>query len=343
LVAGEGDDNEPDLFAELRFDDGFVRGASITELSAEARLTRIARIRAEHDRIAASAEAERCSVQRRQRRKRWRIPFVVAAIGVGLALFGCSNFSDGSSPTIAFGPQFFGQDAGGSQVRLAGGQPPAGVGASPTPLGRPAPVVRSSRAYRFMATQPGSAAPVAFDPCRPIHFVVNSRTAVPGADRMLTEAVAQVSNATGLQFVFDGATDEAPTRDRSAYLPDRYPGRWAPVLVGWSDPRENPSLTGDVAGTGGPQWVTLPQGSVSLSGVVTLDGLQFQTILGQPNGFAEGRAVIAHELGHLVGLDHVPDPTQLMDATNNGGVTTYQAGDLSGLAELGRGACFPDL
>jgi hypothetical protein len=337
------DDREPDPFADLTLDDDFVRGASITEQSAETRIARIARIRSEHDQLATSAEAERRAATRPQRRKRRRTRFVVAAVVVALAGFGYWNFTNGNRSITAVGPQLGGEDAAGTEFRLAGGQPPAGVEASPTPLGRPAVVTQPSSAYRFIATQPGSAAPVAFDPCRAIHLVVNSRTAPPGADQMLTEAVDEVSNATGLRFVFDGPTDEVPTTDRVPYLPDRYPGRWAPVLVGWSDPTESPSLTGEVAGTGGPQYVTTPKGSVSLSGIVTLDGPQFQTILGQPNGYANSRAIIAHELGHLVGLAHVPDPTQLMDAENTGGVTSYQAGDLTGLAELGRGACFPDL
>jgi hypothetical protein len=40
-----------------------------------------------------------------------------------------------------------------------------------------------------------------------------------------------------------------------------------------------------------------------------------------------------------VGLDHVDDPAQLMYPTT--GMPTFQAGDLTGLAELGRGDCAP--
>jgi hypothetical protein len=52
--------------------------------------------------------------------------------------------------------------------------------------------------------------------------------------------------------------------------------------------------------------------------------------------------VVLHELGHLVGLDHVRDRGELMFPTAND-VVGYGPGDLQGLAALGRGACFSDV
>ena len=49
--------------------------------------------------------------------------------------------------------------------------------------------------------------------------------------------------------------------------------------------------------------------------------------------------VLQHELAHAVGLDHVSDPTQLMNAfASSTGPTTYGAGDLTGLWQLGAAA-----
>jgi hypothetical protein len=50
-----------------------------------------------------------------------------------------------------------------------------------------------------------------------------------------------------------------------------------------------------------------------------------------------------HELGHLVGLDHVSDDSQLMSPTLSGDLTDYASGDLEGLAVLGQGQCLPDI
>ena len=54
-------------------------------------------------------------------------------------------------------------------------------------------------------------------------------------------------------------------------------------------------------------------------------------------------ASIQHELGHLVGLDHVQDVTQLTNPTLPPGLTDYASGDIQGLAQLGQGGCFPDI
>ena len=50
------------------------------------------------------------------------------------------------------------------------------------------------------------------------------------------------------------------------------------------------------------------------------------------------RAVVMHELGHVLGLDHVDDRDQLM-YDENVGQTELGPGDRAGLAALGAGRC----
>lgn len=45
------------------------------------------------------------------------------------------------------------------------------------------------------------------------------------------------------------------------------------------------------------------------------------------------------ELAHVVGLDHVHAPGELMQPTGDESVTSWGDGDRTGLAALGRGAC----
>ena len=54
---------------------------------------------------------------------------------------------------------------------------------------------------------------------------------------------------------------------------------------------------------------------------------------------AEQLAVLLHELGHVLGLDHVESPGELM-YSDNIGRTTFGPGDLEGLRALGQGPCY---
>lgn len=233
--------------------------------------------------------------------------------------------------------------------RVAGqGLPPAGVGASSQRV-LPAVVGPSgSGGYRFLATQPHGTDPVTYDPCRTIHYVIHQGPAPASALPLVRQAVAAVSRASGLQFVEDGSTSEAPTEKRKAYQPDRYGERWAPVLIAWSDPQESPGLAGPVAGLGGSTpWRDTHGHLTYVTGTVRLDTPALLPATGPALAAGEVhtarvRAVVMHELGHVVGLAHVSDRRQLMFADNTG-QTAFGDGDRRGLALLGRGACIPGL
>jgi hypothetical protein len=221
--------------------------------------------------------------------------------------------------------------------------PPAGVDSADRPLGTP-PSVPDTGGYSLLATQTPGDQVVAYDPCRPIHYVMRPDGAPAGGNQLVEQAVAEISAATGLQFVSDGATTEAPRQDRDPYQPDRYGERWAPVLITWSTPTEYPQLAGEVAGLGGSTSVQVGDHPAAyVTGLIALDTPDLQQTLQHPGGADIVRAVIMHELAHVLGLGHVEDPTHLMYGQNTGHNTALSAGDRAGLAKLGAGPCIPQL
>ena len=180
-----------------------------------------------------------------------------------------------------------------------------------------------------------------------------------------TLVLSHVELADGIDNDGDGATDEAPSAERDSFLPERYGDRWAPVLIAWSNPTESPDLGGggsgdsagstlEILGYAGSSSAGYAEDSdpgaadnagqqIFVSGGLTLDGPDFAELLSERGGYAEARATVMHELGHLVGLDHVSDDSQLMSPTLSVDQTDFANGDLEGLAALGRGQCMADI
>jgi hypothetical protein len=185
--------------------------------------------------------------------------------------------------------------------------------------------------YKFMAVQPGTDdIPVTYQSCQPIKYVVNSTLSVPGGQQFIDEAVGRISAATGLRFVNLGTTNLVPGRGRT-------PG--ATILIAWTTPTQVPELAGDTVGVGGSSSVRFRDSArrFYFSGEISLDTPDLADML-ERNGPASVRAVVMHELGHVMGLDHVQDRHELMNE-HNVGMTDFGPGDLAGLALLGKGGC----
>lgn len=275
-----------------------------------------------------------------RRRRGWRL---VLALLVVVAVVGAITYD--RWPTSAPAPQAAVPSEVPAVVAAPSDFPTAGVGAADEPLGTPPAAPEDPGAFGFIELQADGTTPVAYDPCRPVDVVVNLDGAPEGAQTLVTESLDRLSAATGLQFDYEGTTDEQPTSGRAVFQPDRYGDRWAPVLIGWRTPEQQPALAGQVAGLGGSAWASASaEGTkVYVSGNVTLDGPEFADLVDTDRGTEIARSIVLHELGHVVGLQHVWDADQLMYATTNGTVRDYADGDLAGLAQLGAGECVPEL
>ena len=230
--------------------------------------------------------------------------------------------------------------------------PVVGIAATPTGLGywlvtaeggvltsAAAPVVSGSYAFLRIGKDD---VPVRYDPCQDQHYVINPLLAPPGAVDEVRAAFGRLSAATGIRFVDDGTTTELHSAFGERDLTQaRYGNRWAPILVSWTSAAVEPLLAGGTLGYGGS--TSYWRGSSDeayVSGEVVFDTDQAALSPGFGAGLTRGNLIL-HELGHVVGLDHIGDRAQLMHASiHQGSPNGFGAGDLAGLAQLGaRSGC----
>ena len=191
----------------------------------------------------------------------------------------------------------------------------------------------SSDEYRFLAFANGK--PVRWNPCQPIHYVVNVAEAPDGSLEDVQEAVSRVSVDTGIKFIFDGSTQEIPQQDRSPYLPQLYGDRWAPVVISWAYENQTtiPFHEGESHYAAVARPLAPPDGTAQfVSGWVVVNAAD-----PNPPGWsspADQGPTVLHELGHIMGLDHVASNAELMEPSG-GYMTDYGPGDLAGLERLG--------
>lgn len=226
------------------------------------------------------------------------------------------------------------------------GPTPSATPAASSPSPELSPAVPTFRpkvdgAFRFLERVGG--APVRWNPCDTITYAVNAKGASSPVRPDLSEALRRVTRATGIRFTSAGISRETFFH---AYRRMRYEGvvRDAELIMIWvdhegysailrrlQDPRPSIAFAKTMAGLYANQ-------DQYFGGIIVVDADATATH-GFGYRYAHG-SVLLHELGHIMGLDHVRDPDQLMYSGRhpNFSVRTYGPGDLEGLRRLGMDA-----
>lgn len=201
---------------------------------------------------------------------------------------------------------------------------------------------------------------VRWNPCQTITYAVNLRLAggtTAARDRALKDvqgAFHRASKRTGLTFKYKGRTTELPRNAANESWSSRQ--KAAEIVVAWVNQSRDKYRTnlltnsgsGYPSGVGG--WMlrgwTNDRGNWEAAvgrGFVVINAAQRSRY---KEGFGSGvtrGALLLHELGHALGLDHVGSTNQLMYPTMlRREHSNYKAGDERGLSKVGRRlGCIP--
>lgn len=190
-------------------------------------------------------------------------------------------------------------------------------------------------------------APLRWDPCDPIRFVMNPDGAPPSAEADLRTALALLAATSGLDLAFEGPTEERPAHDRPlverhAVGVDTTGGptwRWRPVLVAWAVPGEGGlPLTPLDRGVALPVAVRDRDREAFVTGQVVMNRSRDDLTPGFADRSDSLGALLVHELAHVLGLDHVDDPDELMWTEPGAGPVRLEPGDRAGLRAIGADA-----
>lgn len=186
--------------------------------------------------------------------------------------------------------------------------------------------VEEAGSYAFVLTT-ASGVPVGWNSCASVPYVVNPEGAPTDWERVVTGAVDRVSEASGFEFDYRG-----PSRERSSSRTEIDPDDPPPVLITWADATEVPALLGSTAGIGGSTPHRADGRVRFVTGMVVLDTEAFDRMDVRGDS-TSSELILAHELGHVLGLDHVEDADELMNAEYRG-QDGFGPGDREGLRRL---------
>jgi hypothetical protein len=240
-------------------------------------------------------------------------------------------------------PRWIGPLAIASIIALFGVVGLAFAGGTLAPGHASDPAQASGEGYAFLDMRPfsGRTVPVRWNPCEPIQYEVNVVGAPEDALDLIQRAAARVTEATGIEFAFDGTTGRSLRQTGHDYFySDGNHDIYYPVLFIWVPHERMVRMTDepDVLAFTHPELGEAQRSDQWVSGWIVVDS----------DGRFEGggryslELVLTHELGHLVGLAHVGDPGELMFSEDRAPdvrpaqMFGWGPGDLAGLELLGR-------
>lgn len=186
-------------------------------------------------------------------------------------------------------------------------------------------------------------APLRWDACTPIEFVLSARNAPEHAHADLMTALDRTAAASGLELRFAGWTDERPSADRPLVERTTDGWRWKPVLVAWALPQETDlPLARSDRGVAVPVAVRDGDREAFVTGQIVINAARTDLVAGFADRSDSVGATLLHEIGHVLGLAHVRDRRQIMSGEPGFGPVEFGAGDLAGLNAIGSTAgCNP--
>jgi hypothetical protein len=213
--------------------------------------------------------------------------------------------------------------------------PSDGLRKAPPPQSLSAAAAASPGVFRF-SDHDRKGRPVRWPSCRPIDLVVNFAGAPATAERDLNSALREVTKASGLQLHLRGRTAVRPASRGWPYGLMAGPTGWPPVLIAWTAPG-TPGLPddGSAAVTTTVTMETAAGDPVLVAGELVVNRRKNQLFSGR-DGL--GKILFEHELGHLLGLDHVNDPHEVMYPWVRS-LPGLGRGDVRGLRLAGQGGC----
>lgn len=181
--------------------------------------------------------------------------------------------------------------------------------------------------------------PLRWDACSPITFLLNPDRAPAGAEDDVRAALALIADASGLELTLLGTTSETPSRRRPLVETAGGSLRWRPVLIAWSTPGsvDLPLATLD-RGVALPVAVRDGEREALVTGQLVMNADRADLVPGFGDRSDAIGATLVHELLHILGLDHVDDPAQLMSAEPGAGPVVLGDGDRAGLRAIGAAA-----